>query len=82
MPKICKCGHKKSDHADRCFAFACDCFEFEYTNQPLIVVLADGETWTELVGCKVMMITVEQLNQLNNGVKPRDLLAPQWNVSI
>lgn len=35
-----------------------------------IVVLNDGETWTEAEGCLLMEVTDAQFEDLQNGVKP------------
>lgn len=38
-----------------------------------IIVLNDGETWTLANGCKMMAVTDEHLELLNEGYKPSDL---------
>jgi hypothetical protein len=38
-----------------------------------IVVLPDGETWSELPGCKVLYVNNQEWKRLQNGEYPRHL---------
>ncbi len=38
-----------------------------------IIVLSDGETWTVADGCKIMVITDEDLDRLIDDEKPDDI---------
>lgn len=38
-----------------------------------IVVLNDGETWTDANGCSITVVSETQLDALMSGVKPKDL---------
>lgn len=38
-----------------------------------LVVLNDGETFTGVAGCSLIVVTPEQLEQLDNGTSPKDI---------
>lgn len=42
-------------------------------NLTTLVVLNDGETFSAVGGCSMIVVTLEQLEQLNNGTSPKDI---------
>jgi len=42
-------------------------------NTSVIVVLNDGETYTDISGCRILIVTESGMSALDDGIDPNDL---------
>lgn len=42
-------------------------------NTSMIVVLNDGETYTDISGCRILIVTESGMSALDDGMSPNDL---------